>query len=152
MCNLDGKLSVVHYRGRTLVFMRYNIKGNGWRHVQMTSSPIDSPDDFETFQSLEFAHRQPSRENNVYFFDVQALPDDSALMAIFPATYRRGCCGRGCGRKADACTLEGGVVSGREGLEPITIEGTLSLGPTPRSAVRLAQRRRRALGHAAAAD
>ena len=51
VCNLDGKLSVVHYRGRTLVFMRYNIKGNGWRHVQMTSSPDLT--EWDTFYPIE---------------------------------------------------------------------------------------------------
>ena len=104
VCNLDGKLSVVHYRGRTLAFMRYNLKNNGWRHVQMTSSPIDKPAKFNQFQSLVFADTPQIKENNIYFFDVQALPDDSGLMAIFPATY-----GRGCNANGKGCKIEGGV-------------------------------------------
>lgn len=85
-CEFDGKLSVVRWRGRTLLYARANVAECGGRHVQMTSS-ADGVRDWSRWQLLEFEGGRGiggrgQAASNLYFFAVRA--ETVRLIAFFP--------------------------------------------------------------------
>lgn len=89
ICELDGKLSVVEYRGRTFLFARANLGRAEFRHVQMSSAPAAAPSELSTFQSLIFDDYEITMHNNIYFMDVQSMGHDEMLVGLFPAVIGR---------------------------------------------------------------
>ena len=85
LCEFDGKLSAVEYRGRTFLFARANLGDHEFRHVQMSSAPTATPAKLSTFQSLIFDDYEITMHNNIYFMDVQAMGHDEMLVGLFPA-------------------------------------------------------------------
>ena len=83
ICEFDGKLSVVEFKGNTLIFGRLNPKTQGFRHVQMTRHPSDDPTQLAPFQSLVFDEYDTTVDNNIYFLNVKASTDK--LIGLFPA-------------------------------------------------------------------
>ena len=83
LCEFDGKLSVVEFRGSTFIFARLNPEPHDYRHVQVTSSPLDKPGELTPFQALEFEGYSRTQENNIYFMAVEARGD--RLVGLFPA-------------------------------------------------------------------
>lgn len=92
VCEFDGRLSLVHFRGRYLLYARANPAARGQRFVQVASS-VDAQTwgAFELIDVRGYAHA----EGDVYFFAAQANPvDDGSLVALFPLVHRlRGCVG-----------------------------------------------------------
>ena len=94
VCEFDGKLSAVNYRGNTFIFGRANVAGerdgtssaadSGGRHVQVTSHPIGKPGALEAFTSLHFEGYSTSKDNNIYFMAVKNLKDE-VLVGLMPA-------------------------------------------------------------------
>ena len=85
LCEFDGKLSAVEYRGRTFLFARANLGHHEFRHVQMSSAPAAAPSELSTFQSLIFDDYEITMHNNIYFMDVQCMGHDEMLVGLFPA-------------------------------------------------------------------
>ena len=85
LCEFDGKLSAVEYRGRTFLFARANLGSREFRHVQMSSAPTDHPFKLASFQSLIFDEYEMTMHNNIYFMNVQAMQHDEMLVGLFPA-------------------------------------------------------------------
>jgi len=85
LCEFDGKLSAVEYRGRTFLFARANLGDHEFRHVQMSSAPAAAPSELSTFQSLIFDDYEITMHNNIYFMDVQSMGHDDMLVGLFPA-------------------------------------------------------------------
>ena len=86
-CEFDGKLSVVRWRGRLLMYARANMMktGGGDRHVQVARS-IDDGLTWSSFKLIEFGGGAApvKAENNIYFINVQ--PGGAGkLLATFPA-------------------------------------------------------------------
>lgn len=104
-CEFDGKLSLVRWRGRTLLYARANIAEYGGRHVQMTWRDGDDATDatagggggalgggWSRWQSLRFVGGVTlgATSSNIYYFAVRTLRGDSdgaaeGLVAFFPA-------------------------------------------------------------------
>lgn len=83
-CEFDGKLSVVHFRGRLLLFARANLGTvGGARHVQVTSTDADLGT-WSPFRLVQLPGVNAGRvDSNIYFFAVQVWHD--RLLALFPA-------------------------------------------------------------------
>ena len=91
LCEYDGKVSAVRFRGRTHLFTRSNlVPTGGGRHVQVASS-VDGVTGWTCFEQLQIdGVRAFDAEFNLYFWTVRTvrLGDGSggrALPAIFPA-------------------------------------------------------------------
>ena len=91
LCEYDGKVSAVRFRGRTHLFTRSNlVPTGGGRHVQVASS-ADGVTGWTCFEQLQIdGVRAFDAEFNLYFWTVRTvrLGDGSggrALLAIFPA-------------------------------------------------------------------
>ena len=105
-CEYDGKLSVVRFRSRTLLFSRSNVSPEGGhRHVQVAHSP-DGMSSWSRFAQLQIEGVAPGAWE-IYFFCVRrvgssalarmgALRGDesssagSLLLGLFPATSEEG--------------------------------------------------------------
>jgi hypothetical protein len=68
ICEFDGRLSVLHYRGRVRLFARANLHvRSGARHVQTTSS-ADGATGWAPFELMRFGGVAAGHaENNIYF-------------------------------------------------------------------------------------
>ena len=83
VCEFDGKLSVVEFRGQLLLFARANLRHTGGRHVQMAARATGGGA-WSGFETLQIAGVQAGRvAANVYFFAVHVVGD--ALLALMPA-------------------------------------------------------------------
>ena len=84
-CEFDGKLSVVSWRGRTLLYARANVADCGARHVQVTSS-ADGQSGWSRWQLLRFDSTMLGGKwgptTNAYYFAVRAV--GLRLVALFP--------------------------------------------------------------------
>ena len=90
VCEFDGRLSLVSFRGDLLLFSRSNPAAHGSRHVQVTRSANDG-DTWSPFEQLRLSGYDGG--GDIYFFGVQVNPaHDQSLLAIFPLVHRmRGC-------------------------------------------------------------
>ena len=90
VCEFDGRLSLVSFRGELLLFSRSNPAAHGSRHVQVTRSSNDG-DTWSPFEQLRLSGYDGG--GDIYFFGVQVNPaHDHSLLAIFPLVHRmRGC-------------------------------------------------------------
>ena len=68
-CELDGKLSVVEFKGRAFLFARYNYAYGG-RTVQVASAPKASPGDLSRFEAVEL-EGEARNTTNLYFASVR---------------------------------------------------------------------------------
>ena len=89
-CSFDGRLSLVEYQGRWLLFARANPASAGERFVQVTASDDRGVTwgEFELISIQDYFHH----DGNIYFFAVSSNPvDPASLVAFFPLSH--GCCG-----------------------------------------------------------
>ena len=88
-CEFDGKISVVYFRQRFLVFARANLEVvSGGRFVQVARSLSDDAQGaYGAFRLLTIAGYH-STSGNIYFAAVQTNPLDAArtLLGLFPVT------------------------------------------------------------------
>ena len=89
LCEYDGKLAVVHFRGSVLLYTRSNLSPlGGARHVQVATS-ADGVRRWSTFVQLTlegYSHGPGDAENNIYYWTVRVLPaHPDVLVAFFPA-------------------------------------------------------------------
>ena len=68
-CELDGKLSAVEFKGRVLLFARFNF-AYGLRSVQVASAPSASPGNLSQFEVVEL-EGEAVNTTNVYFANVR---------------------------------------------------------------------------------
>lgn len=68
-CELDGKLSVIEFKGRILLFARYNYAYGG-RTVQVASAPKASPGNLSRFEGVEL-EGEARDTTNLYFASVR---------------------------------------------------------------------------------
>ena len=96
---MPHRLSLLHFKGRFLLYARANPATHSQRFVQMTSSADTVAwDPFRMIALDGYAHA----EGNIYFFAAQVNPVlESSLLALFPLEHR----GRGC--LAFACSRDG---------------------------------------------
>ena len=90
VCEYDGRLSLVHFKGSLLLYTRSNPAARGKRHVQVTRSS----DDGVTWSPFEQVRLDGyGGEGDIYFFAVQINPaHEGSLLAVFPLVQRlRGC-------------------------------------------------------------
>ena len=96
-CEFDGRLTLVHHRGRFFLYTRLNSARSGHRFVQMTSS-VDLrswsrfvPIAVEGYNS----HEEGSGHGNIYFWSASANPlDNGTMVALAPVSHHyRGCLG-----------------------------------------------------------
>ena len=90
VCEYDGRLSLVDFKGTLLLYTRSNPATRGKRHVQVTRSF----DDGETWSPFEQVHLDSyGGEGDIYFFAVQINPaHKNSLITVFPLVHRvRGC-------------------------------------------------------------
>ena len=88
-CEYDGKLSLVHFRGRFLLFARANLdRSAGGRFVQVARSLSPDPAaGFAPFRRLRIGGYAPLGGGNIYFAAVSPNPiDRSTLLGLFPVT------------------------------------------------------------------
>jgi len=91
-CLFDGRLSLVAFHGRFLLYARANPALFSERWVQVTTSrDLWSWDAFQFIEMRGYNYRQ----GNVYFFAVQVNPaDNQTLIALFPLEHlSEGCIG-----------------------------------------------------------
>ena len=91
-CEFDGKLSVVHFRGRYLLYTRANLqREKGGRFVQVTSTAGDDPSGpWGPFQLLQIAGYSAAEAGNIYFAAVNKNPfDPRTLLGLFPVAFPR---------------------------------------------------------------
>mmetsp|Transcript_49275 Transcript_49275/g.105240 ORF Transcript_49275/g.105240 Transcript_49275/m.105240 type:complete len:303 (-) Transcript_49275:391-1299(-) len=85
-CEFDGKLSVVKYRKRYLLYVRANLNATGGgRHVQVTSS-ANGRDGWRPFELVSVEGLDVTADNaekNIYFFVVRK--HSRGLVSLFPA-------------------------------------------------------------------
>eukprot|EP00966_Prymnesium_polylepis_P331264 7386826-Prymnesium_polylepis.1 len=87
-CEFDGRLSLVTFQGRQLLYARANLRSGavaGGRSVQVTQSDrLESG--WSAWHPVHLAGVDPDHVD-IYFFAVQANPvDHSSLLAVFPLT------------------------------------------------------------------
>ena len=90
-CEFDGRLSLVHFRGRFLLYARANLGKHGQRFVQVTQSS-DGVRWTAPFEPVHLRGYSPSNSADIYFFAVSESPVHDSLVAIFPLVHN----GRGC--------------------------------------------------------
>ena len=91
-CEFDGKLSVVEWKGRTLIYARANTAECGARHIQMSSS-ADGVRGWSQWAMVEFegeSLRVGSPSSNLYYFTVRPHAGSGRLLAFFPAVVQGG--------------------------------------------------------------
>ena len=85
-CEFDSKFSFVHSNGTMRLYIRANMNSTGGsRHVQFTES-VDNGTTWSKFQLINIQGYTLRKENNIYFFDVEARGD--AFIARYPAVFR----------------------------------------------------------------
>ena len=85
-CEFDGKLSVVEFGGRTLLFARANtVERHGGRHVQVTSS-ADGRTAWAPFELLRVEGVRTEPGNNIYFFTADEW-NATHLIGTYPAVF-----------------------------------------------------------------
>ena len=86
VCEYDGKVSVVHLRGRYHLFVRANLKVRGGRWMQVASSEADDPfGPYLPFQLLQMRGYDENAAGNVYFASVDVNPlDADTMLGLFP--------------------------------------------------------------------
>ena len=84
VCEFDGRLSTVQFRGRHWLFARANLHPRGGaRHVQVTSSQ-DGLTNWSNFEVLEFDGVEAGQaENNIYFL-LPVVLRERMLLGLFP--------------------------------------------------------------------
>ena len=92
ICEYDGRLSLVWFKGQYLLYARANPAAHGQRYVQLTRSTDTltwSP--FELVQIQEYRYSQ----GDLYFFAAQKNPvQPDSLVALFPLVHlMRACIG-----------------------------------------------------------
>lgn len=92
-CEYDGRVALVHHRGRYLLFTRANLdecQGRGGRFVQVTSSADTVT--WSPFSLVAIAEYSPP-SGDIYFFAVQTSPTNpDQLIALYPLSQPpRGC-------------------------------------------------------------
>ena len=92
-CEYDGRLSVVHFRGRHWLYARANLREcapTGGRFVHVATS-VDARQ-WSPFQLLTIDGYHPD-SGDIYFFAAQRSPvDDDSLLALFPLSQPAGGC------------------------------------------------------------
>ena len=90
-CEYDGRLSLVRFHGRLLLFTRANPAEAGERFVQLTTS-VDDGRSWTPFQMI-ILRGYEHKHGEIYFFAAQVNPvHPSSMVAIFPMVHRfRGC-------------------------------------------------------------
>lgn len=88
VCEYDGKLSVLRYRGRFLAFARSNLHAHGGRHVQVSSS-LSGRSGWSPFEQLRFDGYATAPSNNLYYASVRAVPTgqpscEHVLLGLLP--------------------------------------------------------------------
>ena len=87
LCEYDGKLSVVNFKGCTLLYTRSNLSPmGGARHVQVAKS-ADGKSRWSRFEQIKLKGVRfgaSHAKNNIYFWTVQRI-GRHALLALFPA-------------------------------------------------------------------
>lgn len=95
-CEYDGKLSLVRFRGRYLIYARANLEPiKGGRYVQVTSTARDSPKGpWGAFRTLRIAGygALKAATGNIYFAAVKPNPIDEqrTLLGLFPVALSPG--------------------------------------------------------------
>ena len=90
-CEFDGRLSLVHFKGKFLLYARANPAVHGQRYVQVVSSDDGGytwgPFSFVGIKGYEHA------QGDVYFFAVSVNPvHPDSLLALYPLAHKfRGC-------------------------------------------------------------
>ena len=88
LCEYDGKLSVVHFGGKVLLYARSNLSPlGGARHVQVARSNDGTGRWSKFVQVLINGYRfgPDHATNNLYFWTVRALPNNpKRLVAFYP--------------------------------------------------------------------
>ena len=89
-CEFDGRLTLVHFRGRFLLYSRANLASHGQRFVQVASS--SDLHAWSPFRLLHIAGYHPS-QGNLYYWAAQPNPvHEGSLLAWAPLVHRtRGC-------------------------------------------------------------
>ena len=86
-CEFDGRLSLVNFRRRWLLYARANPTARGHRYVQLTSSD-DRMSAWRPFQMITIKD-YGALDGDLYFFSVFNNPvDANSLVAIFPLIQR----------------------------------------------------------------
>ena len=92
-CEYDGRLSVVHFRGRHWLYARANLREcapTGGRFVHVATSA--DARQWSPFQLLTIDGYHPD-SGDIYFFAAQRSPvDDDSLLALFPLSQPAGGC------------------------------------------------------------
>ena len=87
-CEFDGKLSVVKFRGRVLIYARANLEAEGGgRYVQFTASEGDDPlGPYRPLRLIDIAGYAPWSGGNIYYATVNPNPLDhgNTLLGLFP--------------------------------------------------------------------
>lgn len=83
-CEFDGRFSVVHFRGRFILFARANLK-DAYRAVQMTASKdLVTWSPFRVIQIREVNNF----ESNIYFLVATVLKEEDRLAGYFPGAVK----------------------------------------------------------------
>ena len=102
LCEYDGRLSLVHFKGRFLVYSRANAgfrnpRGMNGRFVQVAHTTDIMGRQWSPFELIRLpgwhVHNESTDLMNIYFFGVQINPvDPESLLAVYPLAHQ----GRGC--------------------------------------------------------
>ena len=102
LCEYDGRLSLVHFKGRFLVYSRANAgfrnpQGMNGRFVQVAHTTDIMGRQWSPFELIRLpgwhVHNESTEQRNIYFFGVQINPvDPESLLAVYPLAHQ----GRGC--------------------------------------------------------
>lgn len=93
VCEFDGKLSVVRWKGGLLLFARANLHHTGgFRHVQVARSSDGGrtwgPFSLVAFDGYNYTSAAECDAHNIYYFEVHA--DGDRLIAVYPGTVGGG--------------------------------------------------------------
>ena len=96
-CVFDGRLSLVHFGGRYLLYARMNAVAIGQRFVQMTVSETTSPDGKLPARWMQFRpiriEGYEKEAGNLYFFSVCVNPlRPDSLLALVPVVHGSAAC------------------------------------------------------------
>ena len=96
-CVYDGRVSLVHFRGRYLLYVRLNPVAIGQRFVQLTLSATpcehgELPEAWLPFRPIRVAGYEPA-DGNMYFFAVCVNPlRPDSLLALTPLVHDGAAC------------------------------------------------------------